>query len=387
MTIEVVDTHEGLAAHADAWNNLALEAPQRLPELSHAWVSSYLECCLTREESWFCVFVWNGATLVGVLPVVTTQRRFAMVNWSLLRAPQDDHTSFGDCLVAEGYGLDVVMSLVGTALSRCRSPFSLRFPHLASSSPTLALATHSRGGLCCALESRGLGSFLNTTGRFEDYRDTLSKNFKGNLRKARNHLKTLPGVSFEVIRNDAAVGSSLDRFMRVEESGWKGQAGTAIRSSSTLVSFYELLTQRLSRAGWLHWSFLHGGGRTLAASLSVAFSGSLVMCKVGYDEEYSQCAPGSMLLERVLEEAFSDPATDEVNLLSNTPWHDNWRCEKRPYYALFVFPTGVVPFVFGYAPKLLVNTMKKRPFAVKCFRAFRRGLLRMRSGKRAASRE
>ena len=121
--------------------------------------------------------------------------------------------------------------------------------------------------------------------------------------------------------------------------------------------------------------------------LSVTFSGSPVMCKVGCEEQYSTCAPGSMLFEGVLEEAFLDPATDEVNLLSNTPWHDNWRCEKRPYYALFVFPAGVVPFVFGYAPKLLANRMQKRPFALKCVRAFRHGLLWMRSGKRPASRQ
>ncbi len=63
-------TVEELAPHANAWDALALAAPEQLPMLSHAWVASFLEHQLQAGQAWRCLFAYAGDDLIGVLPVV-----------------------------------------------------------------------------------------------------------------------------------------------------------------------------------------------------------------------------------------------------------------------------------------------------------------------------
>ncbi len=65
---------------------------------------------------------------------------------------------------------------------------------------------------------------------FDETFSALSKNFRGNLRKARNKLAKLEGVEFVSARGPEELASALEVFLDVEASGWKGASGTGTAS-------------------------------------------------------------------------------------------------------------------------------------------------------------
>jgi hypothetical protein len=113
LRAEVIDSIAALEPYRDEWNRLALAAPQKLPMLSHAWVSSYLENFLNPNETWCCIFAFDGDQLVGLLPVIITPFRILGFSRPRLATPFNLHT----------FSVD----FVSTARGRMRSsPFYLR---------------------------------------------------------------------------------------------------------------------------------------------------------------------------------------------------------------------------------------------------------------------
>ena len=66
---------DSLGEHAEAWDRLAMASSERLPMLSHAWVSSFLEHRNLGGAPWQCFFAYQDAELVGVLPLIGRARR------------------------------------------------------------------------------------------------------------------------------------------------------------------------------------------------------------------------------------------------------------------------------------------------------------------------
>ncbi len=329
ITVEVVKTLDDLAGHADEWNQLALKAPYRLPMHSYTWVASHFEHCLGDNESWFCVFGYDGDELVGVLPLVVTHRRFIGFERPVLHTLSGNQTISGDAVVADGREGEVVAVLLQAAGREYPARLYLEFRRVTVRSPVLAL---SKGGLKGAAITKtfdGVGAYLKTQGKFKDYRASLSSNFRSNMNKEANKLKKLSGVETVFLDGEDATSEDLPRFMGVEASGWKGRTGTAILNSPTLISFYTTLTRRLSECGWLEWEFLVADGKTLTGNLAIRFNRSIFIWKLGYDENYAKCSPGRVLFEQLVKRACDTADIDEIDLLTDMPWYDNWKMDKR----------------------------------------------------------
>jgi len=147
-------------------------------------------------------------------------------------------------------------------------------------------------------------------------------------------------VAFEFVGGEEAQNPAyLTRFLRVESSGWKGEMGTAIARSPELVAFYETLTRRLAQRGWLEWQTMTLDGEAVACHLAVRLGGAVSLPKIGYDERFARFGPGNLLFKELLDRSFTDPATDEVNCLTDQPWHANWGMPQIGYGEVLVGPS------------------------------------------------
>ena len=168
-------------------------------------------------------------------------------------------------------------------------------------------------------------------------------NFRRNLRKAANRAARDHSVAFQFVGGAEAQNPELlKRFLHVENSGWKGATGTAIARSPQRVAFYEALTRRLAQRGWLEWQTMEFDSEPVACHLAVRFGGAVALPKIGYDETYARYGPGNLLFRELLERSFDDPTVDEVNCLTDQPWHDNWGMRKIGYADVMISPRGPV---------------------------------------------
>jgi len=350
LVIQTVRTLEELEPHATAWNDLVLQAPHRLPDPSHAWIASYLEHQLEAGESWFCLLVHHNSTLVGVLPIIVTPFKRLGLNCHKFRTPYNDQTASVDFLIKPGLEKQILPLLLSQLKQMQPACFYFEMRRLPECSPTLAIINNGLKIFFPVSTFDGYGSFIKVEGNFDEYKVRLGTKFNRNLRRLERKLFTLQDVRLSFLTGKFITEEDLSRFMQVEALSWKCTQGTALFQCDSLVSFYKALTNRLMDLGWLEWHFLEAEGKPIAANLAIRVNRSLIILKTCYDEAYSSCSPGSILLEKVFERAFTSGEVDEINFLTDYSWNQNWQVDKRSYYNLYLFPYKPLPVLAGYVP-------------------------------------
>jgi hypothetical protein len=103
----------------------------------------------------------------------------------------------------------------------------------------------------------------------------------------------------------------------------------------------------MSDRGWLEWHFLEFDGKPVAGHMATRFGRSLVLLKIGYDENYSRLGPGNLLFHHIVARAFADDGIDEINCTTDKPWHANWQVVKDDYTDIMLTPPRLWPVVVG----------------------------------------
>ena len=350
LDVRVVDASvvDELVEHADAWDDLALASPERMPVLSHAWVASFLENAAPSRR-WRCLFAYEGHRLVGVLPVQRVRQRVPGVRLAGTLG-SDLHTYSAYPLLDPAHARPALSALLARLEALEPGYLWLRLAGVRGDAVVRSVARLEGVRLSGvpAAHWRRTGSILPVAGALEDHERGLSANFRRNLRKARNRCEREHEVSFRFLTGRAASSQEpFDRFLDLEASGWKGRAGTGIRCDPRLVRFYSTLCARMGRRGWLQWHFLELDGTLVAGHLAIRFGPSLVLLKIAYDEERARLGPGSLLFAETVARSFADAGLREINCLSDTPWHRNWRMSTVRYGDLVVTPDRAVPRLAG----------------------------------------
>ncbi len=361
LTVDIVQSFGELKAYASRWDELAFAAPQQQPMLSHAWISSYLQHRLNPGEQWCCLFACHGSRLVGVLPLLISRRSTWGIGYTLFRTPSDDHTISVDAIVAPGEDAAIVESMIASLTRVTSARYVVELLRLPSSSPTLAVMRRGPKQNYTVMGSAGVGSYLPTTGSFEEFRASLSGSFRRTLNRAAKKLDLMKDLRAEFLIGKDATAEGLDRFAKIEALSWKGRAGSAIMQTEALLDFYRTLTSRLAERDWLEWQFLIAEGRTIAGIMAIRCGRSLMLWKIGYDEAYKDYSPGALLLEQVVRRACESSHIDEINLVTDMDWYDLWRAGKREHYDVWVYSRNPLNLLTGVLPRRLRLWLRRVP--------------------------
>ncbi len=331
ISVRAIDDVDQLGEFEPQWNALVERCSTALPMSSYAWVSSYFRHFVEPTDKWTCLLATRDDRLVGVLPLVSgAGGGFART----ARLPHNPHAISVDAVLEPDHEQEIFTSLLDAVREREVRPTAIVFSRVREDSPTHSLATP---GMFRFTELSENGAYLPVPADFEEYRQSLSRNFRNNLNKARNKLAKLTNVQTTILRGEEADPDLLPRFAAVEAASWKGDIATAIQCSPRLMDFYGDLARGLHRAGWLEWQFLDTEGHDIAANLCIRLRRSLILWKLGYDADYSRCSPGGMLLEHVIRQASREGTVDEIDLTTNQPWYNNWGMSWRPYNDLTAY--------------------------------------------------
>jgi CelD/BcsL family acetyltransferase involved in cellulose biosynthesis len=374
--VESFDDFRALDRHAREWDDLAEVAKPATPMLSHAWISAFLRRRLPAERAWQCLLALAEGRLVGVLPLVRMDPPRLGRLLATWRAPEDYHTYAGDVLLAPSWER-AAFDAFAHHLRTGASPWEvLELPRVRDDSPTMPMI-RSAHGFRTLVEHVDTGLYLPVRGTFGEYLANLKKGFRQNLRTALNRAARLGTVEWSFHRGGESDSASLDRFLALETSGWKGSRGSAIAASPNLLEYYRDLTSRLAERRWLEFQFLAIGGRTVAGQMAVRIGRTLFVPKVAYDESFAECSPGNLLLRETLERTFADGQTDEVNMLSRYHWLERFGLLERPYHRVRIFRPGLRSWLLGLAPARARARLRTSPTLRRAVRAWRR----IRSGR------
>lgn len=146
--------------------------------------------------------------------------------------------------------------------------------------------------------------YLTLDGTWDDFVATMKTSHRGELRRLRRRLEESGEVAFELHDGHDGLEELLLEGFRLESSGWKERAGTAIVSNPATIAFYRDVARWAAEHGWLRLAFLSHDGRAIAFSFGLDANGVSYGLKGGYDPEFRAMGPGTLLLADLISYAF-----------------------------------------------------------------------------------
>jgi CelD/BcsL family acetyltransferase involved in cellulose biosynthesis len=283
--VEVLDA-AALRELVAEWEALAADAAEPNPFYEHWMLLPALEAYGAADFR--CLAVWESGTLAGLFPL-RRERTFhglpvrALGSWRhrnmLLCGTPLVHAKFATraitALLQSGHAPLVEFDWIAAGGAFYGA---LAEAAVASGLPWLVTDAYTRAMLV----------------RSRDPRARFNSNMKNNLRRWQGRLAAFGEVTPVRLAPGGDVAAWTDDFMRLEASGWKGRAGTALACRDDDRRFTAAVFAEAFRRGRLQITGLDIDGRALARHVMLAAGEGAFTFKIAYDETYEKCSPGML---------------------------------------------------------------------------------------------
>ena len=346
------------------WRLLASHPPLSGPFVDPHWMRAWTEAFAPQEPVLVCAR--DGRRLVGLAALQRLVESWGGRRLTILQS-RTNAESFRFAFLSWKGRVDIQEQL-WRALCHSGDCDVIRIEHVPEGSPTLTAALTVAGelGWRALIQPTFLTPWrpLSPTTPWDH---GLTRRFKRNLRRAERRLGELGQVRFDVVTTGVALKQALDVFYRLEASGWKGRSGTAVAQHAQVKRFYDGLVDRAKV--WI--PILTVCGDPVAAYVLRISGNNIFALKTGYDQTYSQYAPGLLLTSRVIRYGL-EHGMEMLDLMADKArWKADWARELRPHYELLLFaptPTGRYAYWVRYGVR---QQAKKLPGAVRLARWLR----------------
>ena len=338
-TLFVHRSLDELAAVEGAWDELAVRA--RSPFLSYQWLRSWSKAFAKPEG--IAVAVMNSDRgLGGAACLCASPGR-------LLTAAANQYSECWDAVAVD----DSARKLVWRGVAELGAA-RLRLPALPATSPSVSLAPEvlRAAGYRIAIRPDRASPYLPLPGSWDELLTMLSSNLRAQVRYSHNRLRREGSLVFRTTRGGSQLESDLDRFFSLEGSGWKGRAGSAIRSDPRSLSLFTDFARAAARRGWLRLHFLELDGVPVAGDYGCVLGGGSFLIKTAFDERYARLSPGLALRAEAIRAAI-DEGLDFYDFLGQTEWYKlRWTRELHERVVIQAYRglSGLPALVYRHKP-------------------------------------
>lgn len=322
-----------------SWQALAWGA--ETPFCDHDWYACWWRAFGGGSELEICI-VWDGERLVAAAPL---HRRGG------LAALANDHTPVFRLLADDAQSLGMLVDAIVD-----RRPPWLKFFAVPVGGRCLSEAVDARHGRIAYLEPTHRSPIVDTTGDLESWQATRTGDMR-DLWRRRRKLMREHDVEFRFVeQHGLEFDSQLDLAFDIEASGWKGQKGTAIRSSPGTERFYRELAHVYQIGGELRLAWLMIDGEAAAFSLCLERHNRLFLVKTGYRESVRSLGPGLILNLLVTERCFETEVAAYELLGADDPWKQLLATDFREHATFWSFRRRPLPLA-RYALRRFVRPL------------------------------
>lgn len=305
IRIERLDA-KGLAALDPAeWDALSAQALVENPFYARQYLLAGLET-IDRGKPILAYGLRDAAgTLIGLVPGT----RLSVL--PVLRSAANLYQFDGTPLIARDQAPAAVSALLA-AMRDGRLPKILMLGHVHLDSALMALIDalapdHGMERLSTNPYPRAY--LTKAAGSFEAHIDTVfSKNRLKDIKRTLRRLNEMGTVRLESVTEPEAVRARLEDFLKLENSGWKGEGGTSFAADTGHADFARLAYGGLpGREGLTQVDTLLVDGRPIAANITIRTQGTAFTPKIAYDEELRKLSPGLARDYLIIEAFYANP--------------------------------------------------------------------------------
>jgi hypothetical protein len=228
---------------------------------------------------------------------------------------------------------------LGEVLAGLHCPLSFdRIPAQSALVPALQAAMRGRG--LVVVRPAAPSPTLMLGAEWSEPEAQFNAGRRSDFRRAARKAAELGEVEYELAcPAPADFDARFAEAIAVEMGGWKQSAGTAIAADPVKAAFFRAYLGAECRAGALRIGLMRIGGKAVAMQLGVVHDARLWLYKIGYDEAYRQCSPGTLLMLHTVGEAARGGLCAVELLGAPEPWITAlWTREERPCLRVRTYP-------------------------------------------------
>jgi CelD/BcsL family acetyltransferase involved in cellulose biosynthesis len=170
--------------------------------------------------------------------------------------------------------------------------------------------------------------------------DRFNSGRRSDFRRAARRAAEMGELSFEILSPSSGEFDALfDEAVAVELRSWKRDAGTAIAADQAKERCFRHFFRSACERGTFRIAFLRIDGRAVAMQMALECLDRFWLFKIGFDEDYARCSPGTLLMLHTIGWA-AQRELRAYELLGNVePWiADFWTRESRDCVCLRAYP-------------------------------------------------
>ena len=328
--LQIVETTDEFQSLREEWNIIAESSPS--PLMKHEFFSACLSVgYLGRIPSIFILRTEGRVTAIAPFERV---RSHGVVRLNPIG--RDLHEPSG-LLFTDESALHELLN----AIRATRYPFLLARIGTGQAEHQ-ALRMVQRWGDMVLPSDGGTSPYLSLEAGSEGFERGLSAARKSDIRRKRRRAERIGRLAMRVVcPTTADVDSTLDAFFKLEASGWKGRAGSAIISTPEKNGFFRHYGRSLAANGQLRMFILSIGNRDVAARMAIQYRNRLWELKICYDENFKDCSPGLLLTYDTIRYA-CDNKIDTFEFMGRiSDWNSFWGVRLRHHSTIRFYPRGI----------------------------------------------
>jgi CelD/BcsL family acetyltransferase involved in cellulose biosynthesis len=254
--------------------------------------------------------------LIGLLPVITARRAYRIPLPALVSA--DPYGTLSTPLLDRDMAPDAVTRLLEQARKAGAHALILENVSLDGAAMQAIRKSLAMQDLAPRILQSHARACLDATRDAEDLlRDALGAKKLKELRRQRNRLAEHGDVTFEIARTPAEIAATIDTFLTLEASGWKGKRGTALMQDAGDNNFIRSATKALAEQGQCEIVTLRAGDTPVASGVLLRHLDRAFYFKLGVDERFAKLSPGVQLTLDVTRHLCADPVIASADSTAN----------------------------------------------------------------------
>ncbi|NLX18337.1 MAG: GNAT family N-acetyltransferase [Desulfobulbus sp.] len=321
-SFHVISSKEELDTFREEWNDLyqSLHMPSFFNSFAYVemWYRHFAGADAVRVYA-----VRADEILIGLLPLVLLRQSGGVRKLTNL---VNDHCLIAPPLIAPIY-VEVVQQTLLQALRTTQSDWDIFTHDFSYSFSSLPQIFTDQQLAACGCHWRKITEptysiFLKTT--FTEYTTrVLSRNLRKNLKNAANRLNREKNVRYFFLEDEEVI-DFWPKFLELEASGWKGEAGTAIACTEPAMQEYYLdLLHLMSHTDQVYLYGLEVDGVLVAAEFGYTDKDVFHHAKVAYNEQFAYLSPSHLLMLYLLEDLPNH--FPRIRLFHMFPWDTGYK--------------------------------------------------------------
>ncbi len=256
---------------------------------------------------------------------------------------QHEHCYLTTPLVRRDMGRETVAAFLDwQAADRSRL---LHIPQISAGGPVDDLFTEllaCRGSLRVVRDRYARAAIVRRSSIDDVYRIGCSRKRRHELRRLERKFSESGNVKLDVWNPNEDPAPWIEDFLRLETSGWKGEAGSALAQSTANRNFLESMICGAAITGRLQMLRMRLDARTVAIKINLLSGGGAFCFKIAFDPQLARFSPG-VLLEianlREMHKTENDIAWMDSCATTNHPMIDSLWPDRRSIESIVV-PNG-----------------------------------------------